>query len=343
LQAIAAMLWLLLVSVAIQYVFIMPIDGLLLKCIVEAVSAVHEGTTALSAVASSHPGVDRRRVASLIAKLPDMFQPGEEGGPALKRAIWDLLPGGGGQERPSQLYCPDEFEIGIWECCAGMKTKKEVHAFYGIKPDLTQERKSKVRHYFGVHEKSNDDFAEWCLNHEEAVRGAISDHFGKKVQGPQHLLEDVEAHVIAKIASQLDELGFGLDKDGLKDLISRVLKAKGNGLLDQATTEVEKKEARRYIDCKISKHFMSTNFSNKRQGDVLESEHRQKPFQKVSNISQKRAAAASPILSSIMTKKFKTFYADLYLRGVTSTLYPAADQVEDISKKVFYFSLILFF
>jgi hypothetical protein len=52
----------------------------------------------------------------------------------------------------------------------------------------------------------------------------------------------------------------------------------------------------------------------------------QSNFQKVSNISIKRAVAANPMLQHIMTEKFRAFFKQLYEKGILPSELPAAHQ-----------------
>jgi hypothetical protein len=303
----------------------MGFDALTLECLVEAVASVYEGKTPLTSVGLKHPGVDRRRVSALITELStedEDLELGVEGGEALRRAIWNRMPAGGGKQRPNNLVGEEEFSEGVWQFVSSNRTgpgkvsAAAIEKKYGVKRTTLYDRSVKLKASLGHGCTSDATFARFCQENEAAVKSEIEDRFGKKALGRKPILDDIEVHVIAKIAHSLDDAGMGLDKHRVKELTGRVLTAKGEGLMKDATTEEQRYEAKRYLEAKLSKGFMRDNFgSNKRHEDILESDSRKKAYHKISNISQKRAAAASPILSSIMTKKFKKYVMDLHLEG----------------------------
>ena len=112
------------------------------------------------------------------------------------------------------------------------------------------------------------------------------------------------------------------------------MKEKGTDMKLVAQTDKEQKQADRLINATITRNWVMTNMQT-RTADTIADANRKQAFTKVSPLSQKRAAAQSPVRAGIQFRKYLDDNKELFDRGVLKTPHPVAEQIWNGDEKGF--------
>jgi len=223
----------------------------------------------------------------------------------------------------SMKYCEAEQRQALIASTIKRKSNKEVESVYGVKERTLQRDKQALMKTMNVTSFKGLDKA--------FLRDAIHKHQFNK-PGPVRMLTTTEDLLIASLADQKDQLGHGLTRQQMKSETKSLLHEKGVALTHHATSSKDFKRAEKYLNAAVSDSFLNSHFLNASHVNEIRADNSTKPFQKVSNLSQKRAIASLDEKHHVMISKVEAMYQKYYANGKLTTERPEANQVSNFDE-----------
>ena len=135
--------------------------------------------------------------------------------------------------------------------------------------------------------------------------------------GAARVMNPVVLELFQEIARLHDETGYGWDRRMMSSKAQTLVREMGEEQLQTAQTEEERAVAQRMIDSKCGSRWLERNIL---VPDI-------EVFTKKSDLSQKRTAAANPLLDFIMRSEIDEVYERHFREGILKTRRPRADQI----------------
>lgn len=283
--------------------------------------------------------VDRRRVGEIIKQLPGDLPLIDEHNLTLKREIIRVL----NIASKGKFYTETERLEAVKRVVKGeMKPEAAFQKFGVPTKTLYNTRKAlaaELRDLLPEKYNCTSDLATLYESKPDLVIKTI-ENLDISKRGPKHHMSQIELDIFSEVCTLQGHAGYGLNQNQIRKRVAQFIQVKGQDELDQAELngdERGKAKAMKMIKTeKVSKHWVRKNLGStvssaggqRSQGRVQVADpNRKTPFQKVSDISTKRAAGASPVKDMIMREKFQNQYIEHHKAGILKTPQPTAKQV----------------
>lgn len=276
--------------------------------------------------------LNAHRMKTLLKAIPNDLSPDNAESMMASRTAWALVDPSGKRGGKQVMYTQSELQSCVYVVASGKLGTQAAIAKYGIPKSTIKERLIEFASLLGINEtdytKRKNDVKSYC-NKNPFASLECSRLLMEKKRGPTVYLSKTENHVMANVIGNYKGAACGKDRPGARKLVKDTIQAKGQELMLEATEKQDRKlwkSAQRLINASVTASYMRKILSPEALLDIQEKGKSTGTFTADSRISSKRLQAASPLTSSLMTKKFLDKYAELFQQGILKTAQPTASQ-----------------